>query len=522
LKARTATLVGASLITVLANIGSRFFGFAREAVIANFFGTSAALEVFIIAFTLPELLTFIFFAAIPTAFIPAKKSHEESGHDESELFWSGTILFASIFALIALLLIAFRESIPIWIDPNLVPEQRELAARLILIFSGFIFFRGMEAYFRSWLYEKKRFVVPSLSSILVNAVVLGILFLWQNDITIELLAYSWLVGSFVIFVYNGAAAFLLIKPKAFTVYTAAIKPFLLATIAVGLVEAIALIYPVVDRILARWYLGDGQIAALRYAIFLAHIPTGIFAATISLAAFPWISDYSTPDGKEKLHLLYSHSVRLLFFIMSFIAVGMVIFSEEIVRVAFQRGAFDAQSLSLTSSPLFYYAIGIPLYSVYLFQMRLYYAGSLLKRLGFILLVMLVIKITLSLWLVHPMAQDGLALATTFAWLSGFLIMSFDLSRKLQLSMRELWRSSILKITLLLAIVAALWLWLDTLWPSLQGELSASATHSLLYTFIRLTIFGIIGIVVYLGLAYALKLEEPIKLLATLKKKTFNA
>jgi len=101
-------------------------------------------------------------------------------------------------------------------------------------------------------------------------------------------------------------------------------------------------------------------------------------------------------------------------------------------------------------------------------------------------------------------------------------MSFDLSRKLQLSMRELWRSSILKITLLLAIVAALWLWLDTLWPSLQGELSASATHSLLYTFIRLTIFGIIGIVVYLGLAYALKLEEPIKLLATLKKKTFNA
>jgi putative peptidoglycan lipid II flippase len=53
--------MAATLITIGGNILGRLFGFGREAVIAGYFGTSAILDTFILAFTLPELLGMVFF-----------------------------------------------------------------------------------------------------------------------------------------------------------------------------------------------------------------------------------------------------------------------------------------------------------------------------------------------------------------------------------------------------------------------------------------------------------------------------
>lgn len=505
------TLVTASLITVGTSVLGRVFGYAREAVIAGHFGTSGVFDTFILAFTVPEFMTFVIFAALPPALIPLmRKNSCQSPGGQSQVFWEGLISFAVIFGLISILIYLFRGNILTWLAPKLTEEQRAVGERLLMILSWFVFFRGVEAFFRSCLYDRKHFIVPATSPIIANLVILALIFWLYDKLDIEALAYGWLLASILLFFYNGFFAFRLAKPPFFEgVRISSVKPLLVVTASIAIIQCIALAYPVIDRYLAAKYLGEGQIAALRYATFLVHVPTGMFVVAFSLASFPWISDFSVPGQMERLKKLYQDGIRLVVFVMALVAVGMVIFSTEIVRVAFQRGAFDLTSLKLTASPLMFFALGIVMFSGYVFQMRFYFASAALFRLGSILVSMLLVKAVLSLILVRFMEQDGLALATSITWLCGFVIMTVDLGRTLKLPVRDLLFPFAFKVLFSVAGVGLFWIVMSRVWPGTEVD-------SLVAVFTRLMLLALGGTAIYIGLAVVLKLPEPKRVLKALR------
>jgi len=508
------SLVTASLVTVGTNVFGRIFGYAREAAIAGHFGTSSTFDTFILAFTVPEFMTFIIFAALPPALIPLmRKNASETQGERFRLFWEGLISFTIIFGLLSILIYLFREKILWCLAPNLTEQQRTIGERLMTILSWFVFFRGVEAFFRSCLYDKKHFIVPATSPIIANIIILVLIFSLYDELNIEALAYGWLLASAALFFYNGIFAFLLVKPTALSgVHLSSVKTLLRMTAALAIIACIALIYPVIDRYLAAKYLGEGQVAALRYATFLAHIPPGMFVTAFAMASFPWISDLSVPEETERLRRLYQNSLRFVIFVMALVVAGMVTFSTEIVRIAFQRGAFDFTSLQLTESPFRIFSLGIIFYSVHLYQVRFYYAATTLLRLGAILTVMLIIKSIMSLILVNPMEQDGLALATGIAWLSGCIIMTIDLGRSLKVSNWNVFTPYSLKVLLSVFGATLFWIVMSHVWPGTEVD-------SLMAVFIRLLLLTLGGIAVYIGMAVALKLPEPKKMLMSLRSKT---
>lgn len=506
------SLLAASVVTIGTTILSRVFGYLREAVIAGHFGTSAELDVFILAFTVPEFITFITFAALPTALIPSLRGIKQNqSRQESEVFWGGVVSFTIIFGVLWLAIYLMRGQILDWLAPTLDPRQHDAGTKLLAIVAPFVFFRGMEAYFRSWLFEKKHFVVPATSTIIVNLIILAAIILLYDRMNIQALAYGWLAASIVLTVYNGFFAFVLVKPERPTGLSwPAVASVLRLTLSIAVVECIALIYPVIDRYFAVLYLGEGQVAALRYATFLIHIPTGVFVISFTQASFPWISDLSVPSELERLQNLYRDSVRLVLFVMGLVAVGLIIFPTEVVRLSFQRGAFDATSLAITASPFMYFALGILFYSIYVIQIKFYYARMTLARLGLILVSMLVVKVVLSFVLVKPMEQDGLALATAVTWFFGCIIMTLDLGRKLKMTVAQLFMPSAVKIALGLTVVGAFWIWLKYAWPS-------APTEPLLSLFGRLAVYAAAGTAIYLILARLLRLPELERMFASLKK-----
>ena len=505
--------MAASVVTVGISVLSRFFGYTREALIASYFGTSANLDLFILAFTIPELITFISYAAIPTALIPSlRRSGAKTEDEQSAFFWGGLVNFLMFFGALTAVAYLFRGTILALLAPTLDGEALKQGRHLMAILSGVIFFRGMECYFRGWLFEKKHFIVPATSTILLNIVVISTLFGLHGRLEIEALAYAWLFAAIALFLFNGIFAFILIKPK--TRGVAASPPIgilMRATFSIAVVEIIALIYPVVDRYLAAKFLGEGQIAALRYATFLVHIPTSMFIVAFSAATFPWISDLSVPGQADRLRKLYRESIRLIIFVMGMVATGIIIFPSEIVKVAFQRGAFDLTSLNLTSSPLMFFALGIVFYSVYLFQMKFYYARSAIRKLFRILVGMLLIKIVLSLILVKPMEQNGLALATAVTWLFGAVFMTIDLGRAIKITARELFFPSLPKLLICIGFVALFWLGAGWLWPPQPDE-------ALLNLFLHMAAIGVAGIAVYLGIAWLLKVSELKQMVERIQRK----
>jgi putative peptidoglycan lipid II flippase len=507
------SLLAGSVIMIGTNLFTRLFGFMREAVIADRFGTSATLDTFVLAFTIPELLSFIIFAAVPSALIPIRnRLIRENEAAESTLFWNGTLAYTAVLGLISILLFFSRAQILHWLAPTLGPVEQAEGVMLSTILVWFFFFRGLEAYFRGWLFARKHFIVPATSAMIINIVVLAAIFLLYGRYDIASLAWGWLLGSIVIFLYNGVFALIVIKPRwTFHINSELIKGLLKATAFVAIVESIALVYPVVDRWLAARYLGEGQISALRYAIFLIHIPTGIFVVTFASTSFPWIADLTGGEQRERLASLYRQSVRLLIFAMLLIAAACALFSSELVRVAFARGAFDAVSEALTASPLIYYALGIVFYSIYVFQMRFYYARLLLLRLAFILGLMLVLKIVLSAWLVGPMQQDGLALATSLTWLVTALIMSLDLAKALGESVSSIFFRPLPKVLAALAFPIGVWLITMRFWP-------VRPEWSLWQTFAYLAATVTVGATAYLIVALLLGLPEPKRMVEMFRSK----
>ncbi len=504
------SLVTASLVTIGTNVAGRLLGYLREATIAGYYGTSTDFDTFILAFTVPELFSFIIFAALPSALIPLMR--QTASGPRSRQFWEGLVTFVAIFGFVSILIYLLRADILDLLAPALSDDQRMLGEKLLTILSGFVFFRGVEAYFRACLYDRKHFVIPSLSPIIANVVVLTLMIAYYGELHIEALAYGWLLAAATLLLMNGVMAVLILKPGwPGKIDLSLVKPLLKATTAVAAIESVALIYPVVDRFLAARYLGEGQIAALRYAAFLVHIPTGMFAAAFALASFPWISDLSAPGKTDQLQKLYGQSLRLIAFVMLPAAVGIVLFSREIVRVAFQRGVFDVTSANLTHSPLLFFALGVVFYATYLFQMRFYYASASLRRLGLILIGMLTVKIVLSLALVNSLEQDGLALATSITWLGGFLVMTLDLHYHLKLRAGTVLLPFVVRVVPALAGVGVYWIIMAHIWPGAD-------TDSLWNVFLRLALLGFSGALLYFLLAALLRLPEPRQLLASISSK----
>ncbi len=500
------SLVSATLIMVAGNILGRLFGFAREAVIASYFGTSSILDTFILAFTIPEMLAMVLFTALPVALIPTLKNGDAATQSDQErdsaLFWSGLGWFAMIFGGLSVMVFLFREQILFWLSPELAGPNLALGHKLLAILSPYILLRGLEAYFRSWCFAKKHFVASATSNIIINICVIASVYFFYDRMEIETLAYGWLVGSFLLLVYNGVFALGIVSLSRPTgAGQVWMRVLLQSLIAIVLLESISMAYPVVDRILAARYLEPGPISALRYATTLISIPTGVFVAAFNIAAFPWIADLSSVDQAEKLRQLYFRSVRLLIFFIGLVAAGVMLFSADIVQLAFKRGAFDAASLELTSEPMFYYAIGMVFQAVYTFQMRFYYVRRMLLRVGIILISMFAVKLILSWILIGQMEHNGLALATSIARIFGFAIMTVDLARTLKVSSRELFFPFVMKTLAAIGAVAVMWFGLAAVWP-------LSATSTVAAAFFRLAVIGLIGIGVYLGMGMVLKMSEP--------------
>ena len=498
------TLFTAALVTVGGNILGRLFGYAREALVAKAFGTSAILDTFLVAFTIPEVLTFIIFAAIPTGVISSSSRIAGDDNDrQASLFWKGLIAFGATLGTMTAALYLFRDPLLNWLAPEMRPDLVPVARHLFAILVSVIFFRGMEAYFRAWLFRRKHFAIPAMSSFVLNGAIVASLMLAPGGASIVALAYGWLIASVTLFFLHAATAFGLLRPSP-RLNHAALAPMFRMTLSVAAIEAAFLVFPAIDRYLALRYLGEGEIAALRYALFVSQLPPGMLVVTFSAAAFPWITDLAADMEPEKLKEFYRDTVRMVLYVMLPVVTGMIIFSYELIQVAFQRGAFDRYSVELTSGPLYYYSLGLLFYSVYFYQIRYYYAKQLLARLGVVLAVSLAIKLVASMLLISRLGHNGLALATSIAWLSSFLIMTVDLKRTAGLSFISGSRRFVFRATPALAVTIVFWYFIADLWV-------ATGAYTLLARALRMLAIGVMGMGVYLTLGMIFHTPEAIRL-----------
>jgi putative peptidoglycan lipid II flippase len=173
----------------------------------------------------------------------------------------------------------------------------------------------------------------------------------------------------------------------------------------------------VNLFMDQWFatgLEAGSISSLHYAYTVTNTVLILFATSLITVMFPRMSaaiaagDMAGCSGDIAANLTRAVHLVVPAALMATVA------APEIVRVLFQRGAFDAADAVRTSGTMTMYVLGLPALIINLLIARIFHSLQLLRDKVWLSVQYLATNVALNLVLIGPLQVKGLALASTLA------------------------------------------------------------------------------------------------------------
>lgn len=457
--ARSAGIVG------IAVMGSRILGLVREQVFATFFGAGFAMDAFIIAFRVPNLLRDLFAeGALSAAFVTTfsqtiARQGEKAAWRLANLVNNGLIVVLSLIVLSGV--VFAPQVVDLLIDPVKYQAGAETAAltyglaiRMTRIMFPFLLMVSLAAVAMGVLNTRDRFGVPASASTMFNvgAIAGGLACAWflAPDYISGVLhgrpsdvegASRAIVGMAVGTLFGGMLQWLIQVPSLRSVGYRW-EPVLsfrdegvrqvMRLMAPAIIGTAALQINVFVNTKFASSLGEGPVSWLSYAFRLIYLPIGIFGVAISTATLPVASRAAALEDLGEFRRTLASSLRLTFLLTIPSAVGLMVLSRPIISLIFERGRFDAVDTDQTAVALLYNAIGLTAYSGVRVLAPTFYA---LKdtRIPMMASVLSIVTNYTVAWLTvdyFGIGHRGLALSISVVAIINFLLLFYFMRRKL--------------------------------------------------------------------------------------------
>lgn len=508
--ARTTVVKAAGIVLAMSILG-RLAGFVREQVIAAHFGTSALTDSYLMAYTISSIIYVIIGGALSTAFIPVFSQYLVNQEEDRGWRVTSTVIHAAVLAMAAICVLGII--LAPWLvqlfAPGFSAEQIVLTTRLTRIMFPMIIFSVLTMLVQGILNSYRHFAAPALTAVAFSTTIIVAVFALTPSMGVAGLAAGTLAAS---------VAQVLIQLPSLKRYLSRYRFCLdlkdpgvrqiwnLMLPALG-ATAVTQAYIVIDRIIASG-LPAGSIAALNFANKLMLLPFNLFVLAINTAIFPILSTQASEGNLEEVSRTTAFGLRLTALFVIPCAVGLLVLAQPIVRLVFERGAFDAGSTEMTAFALGFFSLGLFFQGGYNVLNRAFYALKDTRTPLKINLVVVLINLVLALVLVRPLQHGGLALATSLASLSSFLISYFLLQKRFPRQGESLIRSIrgiLLSAALMGTVLIAATQFLNT--RGVQG-----------YSMMAVLLLIIAGALVYCVSILVFRVEEVRWVLAKVLKK----
>jgi putative peptidoglycan lipid II flippase len=418
---RVKILRAAGLIAVAQLIGLPL-GILVQVLTARAYGVSAEMDAFNIALLLPSALTTVLVANASVLLIPLVNRYitEKPEQERAELLGSvfkglGLLLMVCIGLLWGLsgpvlrLLSGGFDAATLALTQNLFYFL--LPATVFMVGAGVL---GI------LLQARHRFAAASFSPMLYKIAAIAFLFFLTSRIGIMALLWAQICAA------AGAVLWLwpVFRRHESIAWSAPLKhPETKALLAA--VFGPLLVFRALDQMnqmvpmSVATHFGEGSVAALNYAWKLVGVPLGLMMTSLSTAIFPAYARRIAEEKRDELAGLLALGVKMVLLFSLPAMVGLVFVGRDLVRLLFERGAFDASATEHVYRLVVFYAsgiLGLGLNSVfgYFFWAK--------RKHWFLVSVAAAGMATnfLGLWLLH--AKIGVA-SVPFGMASGYLLQS---------------------------------------------------------------------------------------------------
>ncbi|CEK32902.1 virulence factor MviN,hypothetical protein,integral membrane protein MviN,MviN-like protein [[Clostridium] sordellii] len=497
---------------------SKVLGFAREIVLGYFYGTSAYSDIYITAMNIPLVVFAAIGTALATTFIPLYHEALEEGGEKRALRFSNNILsIVSILSiLLAILGYIFAEPLVKLFAMNFTGGKLELTIYFVRVMIIGILFIGLSNIMTSYLQIKGDFTIPGMIGFPNNIIIIISITMSAIMKNIDILAVGGLLGMVSQFLFQVPFAIkrgYKFKP-VINLKDKYLKKMLWLVLPVFVGVAVSQVNTMVDRSLASG-LGDGVITALNNANRLNGFVLGLFIATLGAVIYPTLSKLSTENNQEKFAESVATSVNCVNLVSLPTTVGAIVLATPVVRILFQRGAFDERSTALTATALVFYSVGMVGVGLRDILGKVFYSLKDTKTPMINGIIAVILNIVLNISLVKVMGHGGLALATSLSAIICILLLFGSLKKKIGYYGQDKIKSTFLK-----SLISSLIMGVVTyfIYKFLSGMLGLGFIQEA----ISLGVSVAIGAIVYAILVVALKVEETDMLIDMIKKKIGKA
>ncbi|MDW7710175.1 MAG: murein biosynthesis integral membrane protein MurJ [Deferrisomatales bacterium] len=401
---------------------SRVLGFLRDVITASYFGAGGAMDAFLVAFRLPNMLRSLFAeGSLTVAFVPVfVETLETRGRSRADEL--GRICFTLLGVVLLAVSVAGVLGAPLLVRAlawgfTQEPDKLELTVSLTRVVFPYIGLVGLTALAGGMLNSLGDFASPALAPVVLNlamiaavvglspftsppvrsaaygVVVGGVLQLWLQWRSLRLRGFSFRFA----WDWRDAAVrriLRLLGPRVFGVGVYQVNIF-------------------VSTVIATW-LPDGSVSYLYYAERLFQLPLGVFAVAAGTAALPSLSRLAARNDLPGLRETLGETLRLTGFIVVPAAAGLLVLAHPILAVLLERGSFTPEMTRATSQALAFYALAlIPVAGVKVVAPA-YYALNDMRTPVWAAFWALLLNAAASLLLMRPMGHAGLALASALS------------------------------------------------------------------------------------------------------------
>lgn len=502
----------------LATAFSRVAGLVREIVAAGYFGINGPMSAFTIAFQVPNLIRSLFAdAAIQAAFVPVFTEKLEQGKRAEAFRLASTMIFLVTMvlgAITALFVLLAPVLTPIF-APGFDGELQDLTIKLSQVLFPILVMLGATGMVVGVLNSYDRFAAFAISPFFWNVAIVGVLVVLAPAFAPEDRIYAYAIGVLV-----GTAIQLAIPAWdlrntpvrlswSFDWRSKDVRRVLIlmlpVTISLGLINFNLLINSFFGTLVS-----EQAPAAIDKAFRIYMLPQGIFSVAVATVVFPTLARFAARKQFDDLRATMANGMRQILLMLVPAAAAILVLSEPMTRLVYERGEFDAAQTQVVAEALFWFAFSLPFNGLFLIMTRTFFSLQRPWVPTAISGANLAITAIVSLALYSPFGVGGIVAATALATFGSVIAQALVLRRDLGgIELRSLLDSAF-RIVIASAILAGT---AYAVWRSLDGALGRGLGDQAISLGAGLTA----GAAAYLAAVTAMRVPEAAQLLRLVRR-----
>lgn len=411
-------------------IFAKLIAFAKELLIAYCYGTTSVSDVYLLSMTLPITLFGFVSVGIVSGYIPLySKVKSQNGSREANIFTNNIL---NIFLIICLAVVCvyfiFSDELLRIMASGFSDEMIDMAIKFTNISIWAILFACVVSVYTAFLQANGRLNVTAVVSVPLNiGIAVSILVAYKMQ-DVSFLPIGFLMAAIIqmlfmmIFVLkNGFRHQILIH-----IHHKETLVFFKSIAVLTVSSSIQQINILIDRTLASGVVVGG-LSVFEYGSRINDLIMGLTIIPISTALFPEM--VSRIGKNDEFKSCIKDGIKMFLLILVPVSAIAMLYSTDIVKIVYFRGAFNLQSLQLTTQIVFFYAIGLLAFALREILSKAFFAVSDVKTPMINSAIGVGVNITLNFILLRYMGIGGLALATSIAAAVTVVLLYIPLHKK---------------------------------------------------------------------------------------------